>query len=856
MKKYILLFGQFFIVFASLIAKQIDSTTAKLVGTNFIDDRIKSNNFNSDKTLKLIYTASNNSLVSDSTKNYFYIFNINSDGFVIVSGDDIVSPILGYSTNGVFNEEQIPKNTSKWLEGYINQIRFSIANHLVANDEIKSEWEELMYRKTSNNLERRAGSVSPLIQTQWGQSPNYNELCPYDNQKSDRSVTGCVATAMAQIMKYWEYPNNGEGFHSYAHPKYGTLSANFGSTTYKWGSMPNKITSSNNEIATLMYQCGVSVDMQYGTVNPGPGSASSGATDVAPALINYFSYSKNITVEEKSKYSTTDWLNILKKELDSKRPLYYEGMGGDAGHAFICDGYDINDLFHFNWGWDGKVDGYFKIGALNPGSYKFNDLQRVVKGIEPSKSTTSYKLALYSNITASANPVYYGSTFTISTNIANYGKGEFNGDYSAAIFDINYNFIDFVEIKLSNNLPSQYATDNLSFSTTGIFGMLPGTYFIGIFYKPVGGNWEIVADNSNYINLQQLTVINPSDIELNSSLSVSPSTTLTKGKSASVNFNIINDGNSTFYGQFQANLYTLEGKFVQTINTYKEQNGLPSGYTYLTPYISLSTNSITAEPGTYLLAIINNITGSNDWTLTGSSYYQNPIMIIVQQPDILPDRFEMNNNLSQAYSLPITFSGNITSVNTIGSNCHMATDYDYYKISLPQGYKYSINPKIYDSYHSDNANTYTIDATLAYSIDGVNWSETYDDVLPNNISIIGGNTIYFKVNPYFTGDIGTYLFAANISRIAVTSTEKIESDLIILYPNPTNGVVNIDLKKFKDKVSKLEIINLEGQNIFTTKGPNQLELVTFNLKDNISGTYIIRVYVGDLVISDKIILIK
>ena len=269
------------LLFSTIItsfAKQIDSTTAKQVGMRFLTTKTNSIITEDEKNLKLEYVAKYKG-TANSGVNYFYIFNLNSSGFVIVSADDIVIPILGYSTTSKFSATNIPDNAAKWLEGYVNQIRYAIENNLDATDEITSEWQELLNNNAISNIKPRAGSVSPLIQTKWDQEPYYNAHCPFDKNTNLNTLTGCVATAMAQIMKYWNYPVNGSGYHEYSDPQYGKQKADFGSTSYQWTSMPNNVSSYNSAVATLMYHCGVSVNMTYGL------KASSAQTlDVADAL--------------------------------------------------------------------------------------------------------------------------------------------------------------------------------------------------------------------------------------------------------------------------------------------------------------------------------------------------------------------------------------------------------------------------------------------------------------------------------------------------------------------------------------------------------------------------------------------
>jgi hypothetical protein len=847
-----------------LSSKQVDVNIAEITAYNFLKNKATSNKFEGELKLHLSYTFSSKSINSNAQLqhlNYFYVFNVNEFGFIAVAADDIIYPILAYSDESLFDSGTINISVQKWFQGYADQIRFAIKNNIEATDEINRQWREL--HSNHKNFDKRQGSVSPLITTKWDQDRYYNDLCPYDNIYKDRTVTGCVATAMAQIMKYWNYPSNGSGFHSYNHSKYGALSANFGSTNYQWSSMPNKVSSSNNAVATLLYHCGVSIDMNYNVSSQGGSSAQT--LDVVDALKTYFGYPSSVQGKYRTNYTETQWKNLLKTELDASRPMQYAGTGSGGGHSFVCDGYDNNDFFHFNWGWSGNSDGYFSVNILSPGSLGtgggtggFNSNQRVIIGIQAPTGAQTYSLTLYNSVTPSQNPLYYGQAFTVSTNIANNGTSKFEGDYCAAIFDADYNFLDYIEIKTGYTLQSGYAyTNDLVFSTTGIFGMLPGTYYAGVFYKPTGGNWVIVANNGSYTNLSQIQVVNPNDIELNSSLVLNPGIILTKEQSASINFNIVNDGKSTFYGQFQVNLYKLDGSFVQTINTINENNGLPSGYTYQSPYITLSTSSITADPGTYLLAVVHKPTGSSNWQLSGSTYYQNPIKVTVQSPTIQPDQYETNNSISQSYTLPITFSGNTITRNTVGSNCHIGSDYDYYKLNLPSGYNYKITPRLHDSYNSGNGNTYSLDALFSYSTDGSTWSDVYDDLIDGSINVTGGSMVYFHVSPYFTGETGTYLLDLSISRTLTTGIQGNEVvDLITLYPNPTNEYVTIDLQSFNKKINQINVLNLQGQLIAIVDDIKNKERVMISLSDYPSGIYFIQIQLTNGILTKKLILEK
>lgn len=853
MKKSIV-FCWLLIIFSFIFSKPIDESTAMLAGKNFLISKTSKSKIN----LQLVYKSVSNNNSPDRAV-YFYVFSLEADGFVIVSGNDDVTPILAYSDQNNFNPNNIAPNTLKWLEGYKNEIRNVIEHKIEASSYIQKEWQALLQNKYQN-VQSRISSVSPLIQTRWNQSPYVNDLCPYN------SVTGCVATAMAQIMKFWNYPASGSGFHSYNHQSYGTLSANYGNTTYQWASMPNYVNSTNNAVATLMYQVGVSVNMNYSPEVSGAYVIENSPTPQACseyALKTYFGYKSTLKGIERDNYTQTQWMNTIKTELNAGRPVLYAGFGSGGGHCFVADGYDNNDYIHFNWGWGGAYDGYFHVNALNPsgtgtggGSGGYNSGQQAVIGIEPpSNSVPVANIGLYNYVTPSASTISYGQSFTISTNLINNGSTTFAGDYCAAVFDNNSNFVDYVEIKTGNNLQAGYHyTNNLVFSNSGMFGMIPGVYKVIMYYKATGGNWVIVGNSGSYTNSTTITVVNQNSIALNSSMSVLPSTTITQGQSASVKLNIKNDGASTFLGQYQVALYNLDGSFAESIGIYNETSGLQSGYTYLSPYLTFGYTPITVEPGTYLVAIQYKPNGGN-WKLVGADSYTNPIKITVVTPTIQPDQYESNNTVSQSHNLPISFSGNSTNKNTIGSNCHIVTDNDYYKIALPSGYNYTILPRLHDSYNSGNGNTYTLDGLFSYSTDGVTWSDTYDDVLGTNIAVNGGKTIYFHVAPYFAGATGTYLLDMNISRTVVSGIkENLSSNLITVYPNPAIEYITIDFKDLHSKINQIQLFNVQGQQVKSINDENFAQILKLPLDDISNGIYFLHLDTKDGLLVKKIVI--
>ncbi|MDR1112242.1 MAG: C10 family peptidase, partial [Bacteroidales bacterium] len=300
---------------ANMFAKPIDVNTARTVATNFLAAHATAAQRNFS-TLELVYTveATVSSQKADdmSDASYFYVFNAGSEAFVIIAGDNRVTPILGYSDGNTFKTENMPPNLRKWLEGYKNEIRYVMENGLPADEYTSSEWETLL--NGGRLPQNSTAAVSPLVATHWDQLPYYNDQCPYDNSYNQRTVAGCVATAMAQVMKYWNYPVQGQGNHSYVpygHPEYGTQSVNFGNTTYQWSAMPNSVTSSNSAVATLMYHCGVAVDMMYDVAaNGGSGAYPIGnAPSAEDALKTYFGYKSTLSGKIKSNYTSTNWIN-------------------------------------------------------------------------------------------------------------------------------------------------------------------------------------------------------------------------------------------------------------------------------------------------------------------------------------------------------------------------------------------------------------------------------------------------------------------------------------------------------------------------------------------------------------------
>jgi len=618
------------------------------------------------------------------------------------------------------------------------------------------------------------------------------------------------------------------------------------------------------------------VDMNYGVGSQG-GSGAYVVSSASPvtncseyALETYFGYKTSLEGVTRYGYTTSQWVNLLKSELDAGRPILYAGYGGGGGHCFVTDGYDdSNNFFHFNWGWSAAYDGFFAIDALNPGgvgtgggSGGYNSSHQAVIGIEPiggggGGGTPTADLQLYDYVTPTFSTIYYGGAFGVTTNIYNNGTNTFNGDYCAAVFDNNMTFVDYVEILSGNSLASGYVyTGGLTFSTSGLLSMLPGNYFVGVFFRPTGGNWVQVANAGGYTNMTPMTVINPNDIEMYSAMTLSPSSALVQGQPASVTLNLVNDGTATYTGLYDVSLYDLDGTWIETVGTIEELSGLPSGYVYLSPYLTFSSTAIAAPPGSYLLAVTHLPSGGSNYEIVGSSYYQNPVMVTVQGPTLQGDIYEANNTQAQAYNLPITFSGNAASKNTQGSNCHTGTDYDFYKIVLPPGSSYNVTPRLQDSYDNNNGLTYTLDAMFTYSTDGSTWSAVYDDVIPSPIVLSNGGTVYYHVSPYFSGQTGTYRLDMDITRSTTVGISEPGARALVVFPNPASGVLNVDLTGFAGGLNQFEIVNALGQTVYRNQGVLDGDVMHLPLDGFANGVYKIQVLTADGLVSEKFVVQK
>ena len=499
--------------------------------------------------------------IADSSAAYFAV-NTES-GFVLVGADERMPDVLGYSDSGAFDADSLPPAMRFLLQCYA---------------------EELANREAVRLLTNHQSPITNLLTCQWNQSKPFNNLAPAYNNTGGQCASGCVATAMAQVMYYHKHPAQGTGSHSYlwvcsetpALSK--TLSADFANTTYDWANMLDNYKSSYTSaqaeaVATLMYHCGVAVEMGYG--------ASSGAftQDVPKALNTYFGYDANYQRIQKIMYPADSLNAIIYSELAARRPVIVSGSNDEGGHAFVCDGADNRGYFHINWGWGGNNDGYYLLTALNPGKSQgiggttkgYNQSTAFFIGLQPAKTGTPKAIPQMATTSFSISSESFTRTTAFSVSIArlqNYGLTNFSGSYGVALYDEDETQLVAV-LKQENNYSLKagyYRTTAATLSSITIPNTVPeGNYHLCAVYKDADYGWMrmMCTEDDYYLSLSiegsQVTVYpNNAEPELALTKAISfgedINTDSVPKTGAPLSFAVKNTG-GTFRGQISARIY-------------------------------------------------------------------------------------------------------------------------------------------------------------------------------------------------------------------------------------------------------------------------------------------------------------
>jgi len=339
------------------------------------------------KTHKSLQTCADMSI--DGSDTLFYVFNA-TNAFVVISADKKAIPILAYSTESSYDADHVIPPVKMWLDYYRQQLLAIRKDEAFCQSpSVGKAWKNLQ-QPTKMRKSTTSNTPTPLLTSNWGQGKPYNYYCPKDAAgPNGRVVTGCVATAMAQLMYYFRFPTQGEGSYEYTWEPYGKLSADFGNAVYDYSAMIDEPSEINPAISLLMYHCGVAVDMEYGPDGSGMTNHSA-----AYVLNKYFHFSPQ-TQYVFREITDLDWDSLIVSHIDNKIPLYYAGWGdANAGHAFVCDAYQIdsnnNYYYHFNFGWDGQANGYFYTNNLHVGGYNFTLWQEIIINAYPDTLQFKY----------------------------------------------------------------------------------------------------------------------------------------------------------------------------------------------------------------------------------------------------------------------------------------------------------------------------------------------------------------------------------------------------------------------------------------------------------------------------------
>jgi hypothetical protein len=835
-----------FAVFAKPVSKDI---AQKVCANHYFNvTNTPSNFFSSTSDVSLVLEKKN-----QKQQSMVYVFAVKNNGFTIIAGDDRVAPILGYSYEG--SEKLTAENLPPQLKGmldYYSAVVDEVSTQPEPNalTSTQKEWEQLISNKKSEDrfFVTSPVNVPSLIKAKWKQDPLYNKFCPKD-QNGDQAVVGCVATAMAMIMHYHQYPERGTGFNSYQHTQFGTISANFSNFTYNWSAMPNSISSNSSstaidQVARISYHCGVATNMNYGINGSGTYSYL-----VSDALIKFFGYEKDETKYlEKRNFSDMQWSTMLKNELNSLRPIYYSGAGiGNngkmSGHAFILDGYN-GDFYSVNWGWGGQYNGNFLLSNLVPdgtgtggGAGTYNEQQAAVfikppvsggGGTDPSDNAN---IQINATTSVAPNPIISNGSVTITTNVANRANSVFTGSLCVAMFNSTGEFLDYIEIKDNISLQPNYTfTNPITFKKNNLFGVPAGTYFFGVYFKPTGGEWQIASKgqfnnfvSANVVNQQYSNVLSlyggeieyPSVVELEQPFQV--------------RLNLQNTSLFTFEGDYTVDLMNKNGGYVEELSRISNVS-LPSGYVY-TNKLTFNVPGLQSIPvGDYFIAVWYKPLGG-DWALVNQGQYTNPKPITVVPSGITADGHEPNNTTQTANTLTLTNNGNCnytgsTFLANINNN-----DVDYYSITMPsQCQYYNVALEVEDMYGNTN---YTTDVIFSHNFS----NGVYDYTAPSFV-LSSGTKLLIRVEPYFIGQTGTYKLIANLTPSSTSSVAMVPS-LWSISPNPAKNLTVLS-SATDTQIAEVVIRDISGKEVLRLKN-NNVTTVPINVETLANGQYVVEI---------------
>lgn len=433
----------------------------------------------------------------------YYVF-ANTSEVMFVSADDVAKPLLGYSSSSDFDVDNLPPSLKWWLDMYASEIEWAINKPGSTGLRLKKS------AKTTKN-ESPWQPISPLVSTVWNQTEPFNNYCPEYN--GERTVTGCVATSMSQVMNYWQWPTTYVSAISY---KWNNTTLSSPRVKLDWANMKDLYNSDytsaqGDAVARLMQLAGYSVSMQYDiSANGGSGAYS---PDICAALVKNFGYDKAINYLYRDFYTYDEWKQLIYDNLRDVGPVIYNGRGSLGGHSFVCDGFDGDDSFHINWGWGGTADGYFVLSALNPGelgtgggSGGFNYGQGAVVGIQqPQPNSVAPDPFVGCNTSLTGEASGWTLRLKATDEGAFWNFGYVSGDFLIGLRLVNKTTGETYVREIGSTTLEPLS--GFGSVTVGIeSSMAYGEYEAKLIYKVNAGDWQLIRYYPNQVNFVTIDI--------------------------------------------------------------------------------------------------------------------------------------------------------------------------------------------------------------------------------------------------------------------------------------------------------------------------------------------------------------
>lgn len=524
----------------------------------------------------------------------------NGAGYLVVSADDVAPALLGYSDDGQLTADNINPELEYWLNEYSKQIEYARNNGAPS----------IITRKAAPSR----AAIDPMVKTRWNQDSPYNDKTP--TISGTHCVTGCVATALAQVMKYHNWPAKGTGSNTYTPTAVGTsVTVDFGNTTYDWANMLDTYDNSatqtqKNAVATLMLSAGVAVNMQY---TRSESAASSYAAAVA--MSKYFGYDKGIINYQRDYYGIEEWNELVYNQLKNYGPVQYSGSNStNAGHSFVCDGYSEDGYFHINWGWGGMSDGYFLLTALDPESQGiggstsgYNLHQDIIGNVKPATGTSSSAVYFIADSFApTVTSASLGNRVTFNGPFYSYSTETTSGSLGVKLTASDGTVTYITASNFSSLQPLYgYSTMSVTFPRT----LANGTYTIEPVVRTTGGEWTDIPVAIGAEKVTTATIANNTITFANpevASLELTDITTPTPfyiGSNFRVQGTLTNTGTAEYLGTVTAVLVTTDGKYTQVASGLSYPVDITAGEStdldYISTFYAVSGTTLTA--GKYYL---------------------------------------------------------------------------------------------------------------------------------------------------------------------------------------------------------------------------------------------------------------